>query len=150
MLMRCCMWILFLGVVGGWMGACSPSLPEEIVLTSAVADQVALSPGEVIHISGEGSFVSDPFSLEGSGSIELFWKQDCQVFYLQMVNANEALANTPNGTIIFESAASPTENTEMDDFQIPYPFIPGEYLIKVEAQGGTWEVWAKVTQTDGE
>ena len=66
------------------------------------------------------------------------------------VNANEALAKGPDGTIIFESAASPTENTETDDFQIPYAYAPGEYVIVIDAQGGAWEVWARVGTSGGE
>jgi hypothetical protein len=82
--------------------------------------------------------------------IELFWEQECQEFYLQLVNSNESLAQAPGGMIIFESAVSPSANTEADDVNMAYTFIPGEYVVKIDAQGGLWEVWAIVTYSDAE
>jgi hypothetical protein len=144
MLVRRFVFVLCLVVAAVCIAACSPSAPTEATPHIDEVDDASLPPGEVIHISGEGNYVSNPFTLQGPGTVELFWRQDCKVFYLQLVNANEALAKGPDGTIIFESAASPTENTETDDFQIPYAYIPGEYVIVIDAQGGAWEVWARV------
>ena len=151
MLVRHFVFGLCFGFLGMGVSACSPASPQEPAGAAVGYTQTPLPPGEVIHISGVGPFVSEPFSLEGSGRIELFWQQDCQVFYLQLVNADETLAKAPNGTIIFESAASPTGNTESDDFRIPFDYIPGEYVIQIDAEGGQWEVWARVeTSNEGE
>lgn len=129
-----------------WVAGCSPAeqpVKETGAIETGVVRTLPLQPGEVIHLAGQGTYISEPFSLEGEGTVEVFWVQDCQVFYLALVNADEALAKGPDGVIIFESAASPTENTETDDFQMQYPFIAGEYVIMVQADGGSWEVWAR-------
>ena len=107
-------------------------------------------PNEVLRVSGDGDYVSESFILEGQGVIELFWEQECQEFYLQLINSNESLAQAPGGTVIFEAAASPSANVEADDIDMAYAFIPGEYVVKIDAQGGLWEVWAIVTYPDVE
>jgi hypothetical protein len=138
--------MMILLLMAAWVSGCTlvdHPLEETAAIEMHVVEQLPLRPGELIHISGTGAFTSEPFALEGEGEVEVFWKQDCQVFYLAMVNADEALAKGPNGVIIFESAASPSENTETDDFRIPYPYIAGDYSIRVQGEGGTWEVWAR-------
>jgi hypothetical protein len=133
-------------LIAGWLAGCSLAeqpLTETAPIETSVVENVPLQPGEVIHLEGQGTYISEPFPLEGEGTVEVFWVQDCQVFYLALVNADEALAKGPDGVIIFESAASPTENTETDDFQMQYPYIAGDYVIMIQADGGSWEVWAR-------
>ena len=140
-------------LMAAWISGCTPVdqlFKETAAIQTPVVENLPLRPGELIHISGTGAYTSEPFSLEGEGAVEVFWKQDCQVFYLALVNADEALAKGPNGVIIFESAASPSENTETDDFQIPYRYIAGDYLIRVQGEGGTWEVWARTESAAAE
>jgi len=140
-------------LLAAWMGACSAPAPEA---TSAPGPaQPTLAPGEVIHLIGEGGgksnpLTSDSFDLEGAGTIAVYFRQDCDYFYLQMWNSNEALAQAPGGTVIFESAAAPSERLEGDPYLIPYEYVPGEYVFKIDAaaQDGAcdWEVWARVEQ----
>lgn len=135
-------WVL----IAGWMAGCSPAeqpVKETAMIETGMVEAVPLQPGEVIHFSGQGIYVSEPFPLEGEGTVEVFWVQDCQIFYLALVNADEALAKGPDGVVIFESAASPSENTETDDFQMQYPYIAGDYVIMIQADGGSWEVWVR-------
>jgi len=142
-------WVL----IAGWMAGCSPveqPVKETETIEMDRVETFPLQPGEVVHLAGQGIYVSEPFSLEGEGTVEVFWVQDCQVFYLALVNADDALAKGPDGVIIFESAASPSENTETDDFQMQYSYIAGDYVIMIQADGGSWEVWARVEPATAE
>ena len=52
--------------------------------------------------------------------------------------------------VIFESTVSPSANTEVDDIDMAYALIPDEYVVKIDAQGGLWQVWSKATYSDAE
>lgn len=119
--------------------ACGQSAPENL----------PLGEGEIIHIRGEGSYVSDPFYLEGKGILKTYWQQESSQFTLELVNTNETLAAAPMGRVIMESALAPSEYIEDSPFKLPLKFVPGEYVYEITSHG-TWEVWAVVEYPDDE
>ncbi|MEA3349277.1 MAG: hypothetical protein U9Q82_01505, partial [Chloroflexota bacterium] len=128
-------------------GACSevsaPSTPTEAAPTA--------DPSEFLRISGQGSFVSEPFQLEGSGGLRVYWRQDCNDFLLLMENTNEALAEAPMGRVTFESASEPSEYVQDSPYVAPFKYVVGEYVFKIEAEEGcSWEIWAKIEYPEGE
>jgi len=112
---------------------------------------MALKPEEFIHLTGEDSYVSAPFSLDGPGYLKTYWQQDCTKFSLEMISTNETLVEAPGGYVIFEAWSGPSEYLTDDPVKAPYQYIPGEYTFVIEAvEPCEWEVWAKVVYPDGE
>jgi len=127
-------------------GGCgqSDTVPPESDTPENIQAGPTLAPGEVIHISGEGDYVSDPFKLDGDGAVQVYWRQESTEFIVELVNANEQLAEGPKGRITFALESGPSEFVEENPFIPPFEYIPGEYVLEISADG-TWEVWATVT-----
>jgi len=104
--------------------------------------QPTLAPVEIIHLEGENSYRSAPFTLEGPKTIKAYWQQESTGFKLEIVNAIEALAEEPGGSITFELAGGPSQYIEDSPFVAPFEYIPGEYILQIETDG-SWEVWIK-------
>jgi len=111
--------------------------------------QEEVKAGEFLHISGEGVYVSDPFTLEGPGVIKVYFRQETTEFLLLLRNTNETLAAAPYGTVTFAIAFEPTEYVEDDPHRPPFEYIPGEYVFDISANG-PWEVWAVVEYPEGQ
>ncbi|MBC8509522.1 MAG: hypothetical protein ISR58_18645 [Anaerolineales bacterium] len=122
----------------------SPSVtPDPFVMESG--------PDEIIHLAGEVSYKSAPFTLDGPGFLKTYWRQDCVEFSLEMISTNDTLAEAPGGYVIFESWFGPSEYVADDPVKAPYQYVPGEYVFVVEAvEPCEWEVWAKVVFPGGE
>jgi hypothetical protein len=128
-------------------GACSASSKATMPMGAVPTPH----PDEFLRISGQGSFVSEPFQLEGPGRLKVYWKQECNDFLLLMENTNETLAEAPMGSVTFESASEPTEYLQDSPYVIPFEYVPGEYVFKVEAEAACfWEVWSQIEYPQGE
>ncbi len=131
------------------LASCSPSETDKSSELTQVAKEEETNSDEIIHISGEGSYVSEPFQLEGPGGLHVYWRHESSSFVLIMVNTNEALASAPLGEVTFTVDKQPSEFVEGSPYDAPFEYVPGEYVFKIEADG-PWEVWAKVKPLEGE
>jgi hypothetical protein len=135
--------IILIVIGGACLGSATVSTPSGGAPTP--------DPDEVLRISGQGSFVSEPFQLEGPGGLKVYWQQECNDFLLLMENTNETLAEAPMGSVTFESASEPTEYIQDSPYVTPFEYVPGEYVFKIEAEEGcAWEVWAKLESSQEE
>jgi hypothetical protein len=135
--------IVLIVVAGACSGSQSASTPTDAAPKP--------DPNEILRISGQGSFVSEPFQLKGPGRLKVYWQQECNDFLLLMENTNETLAEAPMGSVTFESASEPTEYVQDSPYVTPFEYVPGEYVFKIEAEEGCpWEVWAKIEATQEE
>ena len=146
-------WFLILIVVFLTLGLVSCNAAPSDAATGAGSEGVgnaaqqgtSLPPGEILHIFGEESYTSEPVTLEGAGILKVYYRQDCSMFILKMVNTNQALAEAPFGTVIFAAWREPYGYVEDDPEKPPFEYIPGEYRFTVEVEGPcNWEVWAVV------
>jgi len=137
--------------------ACSGSGSDASPLESAETldlgyEVLPLGPNEIIHIAGDISVETSPFQLEGAGGLNVFWRQTCSNFVLSMRNTNPTLAEAPLGTVFFESILEPTEYVEPAPWKKPFEYVPGEYKYVITAEGNDcqWEVWATITDLEGQ
>jgi hypothetical protein len=122
-------------------------LPE----TASIVPELSSNPDEFLRFSSNQSYETSPFALEGSGGLRVYWKQDCERFYLALVNTNEALAAVVKGTVTFALDNQPSEYIEDHPFIVPWEYIPGEYTFKVETEGEcSWEVWTVLVPPEGQ
>jgi len=131
------------------LGGCARLENIQPLESTSVTQEAERNSDEIIRISGEGSYVSEPFQLEGPGGLHVYWRHECSSFVLIMVNVNEALASAPLGEVTFTVDKEPSEFIEGSPYDAPFEYIPGEYVFKIEANG-PWEVWAKVKPLEGE
>ena len=93
--------------------------------------------GTLISLTQGGSFTSEPFAVTEKAFLRVNWRQaSTGKFVLIIQNTDPAKAGTPNGEVTFDSVTSP------DAMTVDYPFIPGQYVIKVESDG-PWMVWVE-------
>jgi hypothetical protein len=107
--------------------------------------QPALGPVEIIHLEGEKSYRSTPFTLGGPKAIKVYWQQESTGFELEIVNADEAVAEAPGGSITFELAGGSSQYIEDSPFIAPYEYVPGDYILQIDTDG-SWEVWIKYVE----
>ena len=109
----------------------TPTLPP-LVLTPASS-----ATGTLISLTQSGSFTSKPFTVTGKAFLRVNWRQaSTGKFTLIIQNTDPAQAGTPYGDVTFDSITGP------DAMFMDYPFIPGQYVIKVESDG-PWTVWVE-------
>jgi hypothetical protein len=114
-----------------------PTLPP-LVLTPA-----SLATGTLISLTHSGSFTSEPFTVTSKAFLRVNWRQSSTgKFTLIIQNTDPAQAGTPYGDVTFDITAGP------DARFMDYPFIPGQYIIRVVSDG-TWMVWVE-TVTAGQ
>jgi len=107
----------------------TPTLPP-LVLTPA-----SPATNTLISLTQTGSFTSKPFTVTGKAILRVNWRQaSTGKFTLILQNTDPAQAGTPYGEVTFDSVTGP------DARFMEYPFIPGQYVVKVESDG-PWMVW---------
>ncbi len=139
-------YVLFIFVLALAISACGQA--DNAASPEGAAQPVETGPiqiGSEIRFSGQGSQVTDAFTLEGPYGIEVFWQQECSYFLLLMQNTNETLAEAPMGSVTFESTNIPNQFIEKYPGYRPFEYLPGEYAFHIECEGdGAWEMWAKI------
>jgi len=128
-------------------GGCASSDQEIVNEESGAIEQTPLPEGEILHLFGQTSQTTEAVSLKSPAAINVFYRQDCDMFILRMLNANEALAAAPGGTIFFAAWPGPHDYVERDPESPvpPFEYIPGEYVFDVEVEGTcNWEFWVEL------
>ena len=121
--------------------ACSQTKLTPLSSENLVIDEASY-PGLLLHISGEGPYTSEPFNLEGSDGVFVFWKNEATRFYVEMIHTNNVLARTPMGRVTLAVATGPSEYNFAPPTARPFEYIFGEYILEIHGEG-TWEVWVQ-------
>lgn len=140
--------VLFLLVTGCSTQPAATPLSPSVTPDPFLMD---LGPDEMVHLAGEVSYKSAPFTLDGPGYLKTYWKQDCAEFNFEMVSNNETLKEAPGGYVIFESWFGPSEYITDDPVKAPYQYVPGEYVFVIDVvEPCEWEAWAVVEYPQGQ
>ena len=116
----------------------SPSpIPPTATLPPLVLTPTSLATSTLISLTQSGSFTSKPFTVTGKALLRVNWRQASKSkFTLIIQNTDPAQANTPNGDVTFNKSTGPGA------MFMDYPFIPGQYVLKVDSDG-PWTVWVE-------
>jgi hypothetical protein len=109
----------------------TPTLPPLVLTPTSQAT------GTLISLTQSGSSTSKPFTVTGKAFLRVNWRQaSTGKFTLIIQNTDPAQAGTPYGEVTFDSVTGP------DARFMDYPFIPGQYIVKVDSDG-PWTVWVE-------
>ena len=116
----------------------SPSpLPPIATLPPLVLTPASPATGTLISLTQIGSFTSQPFTVTGKAFLRVNWREaSTGKFTLILQNTDPIQSGTPNGDVTFDNTIGPHARF------MEYPFIPGQYIIKVVSDG-PWTVWVE-------
>lgn len=137
------MLVVLLSACGGVLTSQPQSSPTSSLPTPTFAPYpqlpTAVVTGEILRLSGDGPFTSEPFKLEKDEALRVSWQQSSKSqFILSVVNADPALKGDPSGKVTFEFMVGPSFGNG------DYKFKAGSYVISVDKADGPWEVWVQV------
>lgn len=129
------------------LAACAAPVSETPVSPSPISPTPVLPPleltpmspatGTLISLTQSGSFTSAPFTVTEKAFLRVNWRQaSTGKFSLIIQNTDPAQSGTPYGEVTFDRSTGPGA------FIVDYPFIPGQYVVKVESDG-PWMVWVE-------
>ena len=94
---------------------------------------------ELIRVNGEGSTLSETFSIDEYRTVRVNWDQNGEgVFKLKVINLDPTMQVTRFGKVTFEFSEGSSSGVEA------YTFFPGEYKFEIESTG-IWEVWIETS-----
>ncbi|MBX3048654.1 MAG: hypothetical protein KIT46_03515 [Anaerolineales bacterium] len=125
-------------VLAGFLVACgSPTLSEETPPPTAAAvipftagSPAQLEAGDALQLVGDGTGVSETFTLTESSRIRLSWDQTAGENFLLYVQSTTDPANR----VQFVFQTTPGEGSG------DWIFNAGEYIVEVEGEGSQWRI----------
>ena len=112
-------------------------IPPTATLPPLVLTPTSPATSTLISLTQSGSFTSTPFTVTKNTFLRVNWRQASKSkFTLIIQNTDPAQAGTPFGEVTFNKSTGPSASL------IDYPFISGQYIVKVESDG-PWTVWVQ-------
>ena len=110
-------------------------IPPTATLPPLVLTPASAATGTLISLTQNGSFTSKPFTVTGKAFLRVNWREaSTGKFTLILQNTDPAQSGTPYGDVTFDNSTGSHARF------MEYPFIPGQYIIKVVSDGH-WTVW---------
>ena len=122
--------------------ATSISVPPSPVPPTATLPPLLITPtspatNTLISLTQSGSYTSKPFTVPSKAFLRVNWRQASKSkFTLIIQNTDPAQIETPYGEVTFNKSTGPGA------MFMDYPFIPGQYIVKVDSDG-PWTVWVE-------
>lgn len=122
------------------LAACGGSEPQP-------SPTPTLAPGELIHISGQGPFTSQPFTIEAPPGetviVQVNWTQQTSgAFSLEISSDDPDKADTPEAQMTFDYATGPSEGSSLFDY------TAGTYQVEIGETDGPWTVWVRLVSEE--